>query len=86
MAKIIGVEVVNYVSKKTNKEVSGYRVHMTNPIDPANGEGDMCESAFLNSVAAQSILAVCPVLEDLIGHEVRVIYNRYGRVDELMLL
>lgn len=86
MAKVIGVEVVNYVSKKTNKEVSGYRVHLTTPIDPATGCGDMVESCFLNSVAAQPMLAVCPVIDDLIGQDVRVIYNRYGRVDELMII
>lgn len=86
MAKIIGIEYVDYVSKKTNKQVSGYRVHMTAPIGPANGEGEFCDSAFFNSVAAQSFFSAYPVLEDLIGKEARVIYNRFGRPEELMLL
>lgn len=85
MAKVIGVEVVKYVSKKTNLPVEGYRLHITEPIIPADGFGDKCESVFFGKDAVKNLIPAEEYITDAYGKDVRVLYNRYGKPAELMV-
>ena len=77
MKKIIGIQPVDYVSRKTNKQVTGLTLHLTFEDDRIRGLGT--ETVF---VSTQSIcyndVAALPL-----GTEVNVYYNRYGSVEDI---
>lgn len=85
MAKIVGVEVVKYVSKKTNLPVEGYRLHLTEPINPNDGFGDKVETVFFSKEAVKNLIPSDDYVTDAFGRDVRVLYNKYGRPAELMV-
>lgn len=74
--KVLGVESVSYVSKKTGHPVSGTRLHLSGPKKGCDGVA--VESCFCRSDAFQDGIPVP-------GDEVRVFYNRYGNVDSVVL-
>lgn len=78
MFKVCGFKKVDYVSKKDNLPRKGYEVYLVdaNPHERSNIEGAQTAVVWLN--AAYS--AYAPV----IGDSVRLSYNRFGRVDDLI--
>ena len=77
--KIVGVERVDYTSKKTGKPVKGYRIHMT---EEKEGMYGVCASnIFIGEKVGEIFLSEYANLEQALGEEVRVLYNQYGRVD-----
>ncbi len=79
--KIVGVERVDYKSKKTDKPVLGYRFHMTD--DSKEAHGQVVESVFLTDRDAQRFISGFKTVAESIGVEVRPYYNKYGRAEDL---
>lgn len=76
---IVGIEDVNYVSKKTGRAVSGVKLHLTYPLDEDKGEGQGVVSEFCSSnIPVVGTLAV--------GDEVEILYNRYGGIVDIRVL
>lgn len=77
MKKIVGIQSVDYISRKTNKQVTGLTLHLS--FEDARVRGMATETVFVSS---QSIcyedVAALPV-----GSEVNVYYNRYGSVEDI---
>ena len=79
--KMIGYRRADFTT--TDKiEITGYNVYIATEIDPRNGAGDMVERMYLSDakIAREHI-----DLEKIIGREIRVYYNRYGKIDSIVL-
>lgn len=76
---IEGIQAVDYVSRKTNKQVTGTTFHVTYSEKEVNGLA--CERIFVSSRSA------IDGLEDIaIGDEVELAYNRYGSIDTMSVV
>lgn len=71
---VIGIEPVNYTSKKTGNPVSGTRLFVT--FERKSCVGLASEGIFCNSRAF-------PDGVPNVGDEIRVFYNRFGQVDQV---
>ena len=79
--KVIGYRKADFRGKD-NTEVRGYNVYLTSGINPRYGAGQMAERIYLSEARlARENLDI----GDLIGHELRISYTRYGKVDSIML-
>ena len=78
--KIIGYQRADFVIDK--QKITGCYVYIANDIDPRRGEGVMVDRCYISDSKAerQGIN-----LAAIIGHDVRVFYNRYGKVDSILL-
>lgn len=78
-AKLVGCEEVNYTSKKTGQPVHGTRVHLEMEMPMSiTGKGVWTQQEFLSDSVASTVM-----LE--VGCEYELLYNRYGRVEEIRL-
>lgn len=72
---VIGKEYLDYVSKKTNKQVKGYNLHLT-------FEKEKCEGlAVLSTFVSEEIGR-----EVNINDQVELFYNQYGKVTKIVTL
>lgn len=79
-AKLVGWEEVKYISKKTDTLVHGVRVHLeTEMPTSANGKGVRTQQEFISDAVASSVMME-------VGCDYEVLYNRYGRVEEIRLV
>lgn len=78
--KIIGYRKNDFKTKE-GLEVTGYSVYIATEIDPRRGAGVSVERQYLSDakLAKEGIN-----LADLLDREVKVYYNRYGRVDSIV--
>lgn len=75
---IVGIEEVDYVSKRTNKQVEGRKIYYTYPFDPKkDAVGLIAESTFCGY----------DISKDLnVGDTIEILYNRYGSVADIRLI
>lgn len=76
MFNVIGIEKVDYVSKKTNQRVFGTRLHMT--YEKMGVSGVCCFNEYISGQIDCSMITV--------GDTVNVFYNKYGRVSDVALV
>lgn len=76
---IIGIEDVNYVSKKTGRNVSGVKLHLTYPLDDERGEGQGAVTEFFSSAILNGYTFV-------LGEEIEILYNRFGGIADFKVL
>ncbi len=80
MSKIVGKEKVDYLSKKTNQQVNGVRLHVLQPDNKV--EGYAAEAVFISSKhASYDAVANLPL-----GSEIIIIYNRFGSVQDIQIV
>ncbi len=75
--KVMGVESVNYVSKKTGNPVSGYRLHLS--YDKKGCDGVSVESYFIRNEAFHDGVPS-------VGDDVNLFFNRYGSVQSVVFI
>lgn len=78
--KLVGVENTSFTGKD-GTPVTGMSLYGLEGIDPKKGQGERTFKCFL-SIAKFSALAFKPVP----GQTLEVVYNRYGKVDNLTLV
>lgn len=79
MAKVIGIKNVDYVSKKTGKNVVGITLYLTEPAEDVKGMS--CESVYVSFASrAYEDAKLCAL-----GDDVEVGYNKYGQISTLCL-
>ena len=76
---VIGKGKVDYVSKKTNQQVSGVTLHVTR--EDKNVDGLAVETIFIS--AKSNVFSDADSVK--LGDKVNVAYNRYGSVDSITL-
>lgn len=79
MAKIVGIEKVNYTNKKTDKPVTGYRVS-TVEINPET-IGQKAECEFISEEYGALFFNQFKDLNEALGREIKYWRNQWGRVD-----
>lgn len=70
--EIIGIQFIDYVSKKTNQRVQGRKVFYT--YEDRNVSGKACDNVFLSDRNYADFNLV-------VGQEIRFFYNKYRQVD-----
>lgn len=78
--KIIGYRR-NDFNTNEGQRITGCNVYVATEIDPRRGAGVSVERQYLSDskMAKEGI-----DLADLMDHEVKIYYNRYGRVDSIV--
>lgn len=79
MATVVGISESNFTTKE-GTEVSGMRIFLTEKIAPERGEGVSVDSVFVSKAKYEALEASLSV-----GDEVIVYYNKYGRVQNIVL-
>lgn len=80
MAKILGKQNVDYTSKKTGQPVQGITLHLATTNNKV--EGFAVETCFISMKSElYSVVAPLPI-----NSEVRLTYNRWGNVDDVILI
>lgn len=78
MYKILGIENVDYESRKTGRRVRGTNLHCVRGDKPANMvDGDAVERLYIKQDIDCSSLQV--------GDNIEVYYNRFGSVDSVQI-
>ena len=72
---VIGKEYLNYVSKKTNKQVIGYSLHLT--FEKEKCEGLAVLTVFVSDDIGKNIN---------INDQVELFYNQFGKVIKVITL
>lgn len=72
---VIGIKNVNYVSKKTGKNVNGLIIYFTQPIK--DGVGLCADSVFVSQEVVGNIVP---------GDDINIFYNKYGKVSFINLV
>ncbi len=77
--KLLGYKRADFVTKDGNT-ITGYNVYLAREIDTRVGVGEACERVYLfdAKLKREGI-----ELSALMGHNIRVYYNRYGKVDSI---
>ena len=72
---VVGKEYLDYVSKKTNKQVKGYNLHLTYDKEKIDG------------VAVMSVFVSEEIGNDInINDQIELFYNQYGKVTKIVAL
>lgn len=75
--KVVGIENVDYVSRKTGNHVTGIRLHTS--FEKRNCTGVAVESYYCKPAAfSQGLPSV--------GDEIKLSFNRWGNIDEVHIL
>lgn len=72
MFKVIGIEHRSYVSKKTGKDVEGYNLYLSHETNDSSVIGVRCFTEWLQPDMFSDDIVV--------GCEVSLVYNRFGRL------
>lgn len=77
--EVIGTEEVDYTSKKTNRQVTGRRLHLVFDFDQnmAGFVGNGVEVVFTNLDTAKNIK---------VGDTVELLYNKFGSICDIRKL
>lgn len=83
---VVGLEEVNYRSKKTDKDVSGFRFHLTDEDERKGLIGMQVLSEFVSDSIGRDLLRNFAKNAEVLGQVVELRYNRWGRVDKIDLV
>ena len=81
--EIIGIRKSDF-STKTGEVIKGYNVYVVDNIDPRHGQGQFAEHFYLSERKLAMMNTPDPFV--LLGREVRIYYNRYGKVETIDVL
>ena len=79
--KLIGFRKADFVRKK-EENVTGYNVYIATEIDPRRGGGVSVERDYLSDA---KLSREGLKLDELLGHDIKVYYNRYGKIDSIVV-
>lgn len=78
--KIVGVREVSGTSKETGRPFSGVKLYYTEPFASGGGFGFITGSAYFGGDSADVVRSIGgDCFHVLIGTEVSISYNRFGR-------
>ena len=81
--KIIGIRKSDFPTK-TGEMIKGYNVYGSYGMDPRHGQGQSAKHFYLSERKLSMMNGIDPF--SLLGHEVKLYYNRYGKVDTVEVL
>lgn len=78
---VVGIETIDYVSRKTNERVEGYRLYCSDPSTSPRVKGNVTQDFFISSRKA--------VYQDVpripLGIAIDMYFDNYGNVDEIII-
>ncbi|MBD5401990.1 hypothetical protein HDR58_04200 [bacterium] len=81
--KVVGIEKVHYMSKKSNQWVDGLNLHcISDPVETEMISGQTVERLFISNRSA----AIVAAQQVKIGDDIKAFYNRFGSIDDIMNL
>lgn len=83
MGKIVGIKKVDFTDNQ-GKAVKGYKFHILEEEEGVIGKAAI--SFFMTSEKAEPIVCNFPSLDKLLGKEVNVVYNRFGKVASVTMV
>ena len=72
MYEVIGIEKVDYISKKTNKQVKGYTLHLC--YEKENCDGLAVVNEFVGEEYGKDIK---------VNDKIELFYNKYGKINKI---
>lgn len=77
---IVGIEKVDYTSKKTGREVKGTKLHLLCAVDEENEnvDGQCVESVYVSENV--------PILGLNVGDSIEILYNKFGQVTQVNIV
>lgn len=78
-ALVVGIQKVDYVSRRTNEPVKGLTLHVTHP--DANVNGDMAESVFVSDR-----LNCADLNNVIVGNTIDIEFGRRGFVEDVKII
>lgn len=82
LVTVVGISNVDYVSRKTNKQVKGKTLHVLSPLTGDAGVGKKTDTIYISDNS--QVASIIPKIE--LGKDINVYYNRYGSVDDIQLV
>ena len=79
--KLIGVERSNF-STADGKAITGCNVYIARDIAPTKGKGQAVERIYISDAKAEKMEID---LTASVGKEIQAYYNKYGKVDQIVL-
>lgn len=83
-AQVVGMEKVDYTSKKTNKDVKGVKLHCL--IDGNSNTDGAAVDTFFISLNEKNVEVSHTLKNIKLNSYINVSYNRFGFVDDILLL
>ena len=83
MSKVIGVARNDFQIRGTDTQVTGVNIYLSDPIDLNKGKGLSTEKIYLTD---RKISDNRIDVDSLLGKQVRVLYNRFGKVEAVETL
>lgn len=80
--KLIGFERNDFTVRETGAKITGYNVFLSRPVDASRGKGIVVERQY---VSDNKLETAHIDLQSLINKDVRVLYNRWGKLETLTL-
>mgnify|MGYP003275104834 CR=1 FL=1 len=80
--EVIGIVRSNFTLQATGKEITGCNLYLARPIDPKLGHGVAVDRVYMTDAKLE---ANGIDLETIVGREVVVYYNRYGKVASMVV-
>lgn len=81
--KIVGFEKNDFIPKDSTVEIKGYTVFVARDITPERGKGVSVERLYISE---QRLARSNFDIQSAVGKEVKVYYNRFGKVDTIAFL
>lgn len=82
--EVLGIEFVDYVSKKSGNAVTGVRLHLAEDLVPGTSNGCGYGRATLAEFISRDKFN--SVGDVTVGDNIRLIYNKYGRVSDIEIV
>lgn len=73
--EVLGIEYLDYVSKKTNKNVKGYNLHLC--YEKNNCEGLAVVTEFVNEELGADVK---------VSDKIELLYNKFGKVSKVNII
>lgn len=80
---IIGYRKVNFTTKD-NQVINGYRIYVKDSLRGKDCAGEIGDNFFLSDSKVDDLFPIH--VEDSIGSEIDVFYNRYGKIANINFL
>ncbi len=81
--KIIGIRKADFRAKN-GEIIKGYAAYVVDNMDPQRGQGQFAEQIYLTNRKLAAMNMPDPFV--LLDREVKVLYNRYGKVETIDIL